>query len=79
MDKIADKNRMRLADTDFTDLTTTEKYSKKAVEDLRSKIERATDGGFLIVNDARWADNPLLRDAINPLIKDNKLTIMYPK
>jgi hypothetical protein len=39
LDSIANKNRMRLENTDFVDLTTDVAYSKKNVEALRDKLK----------------------------------------
>ena len=79
MDAIADQNRMRLEVWDFTDFTTTSTYNQKNVEELRQNIKDKLWGWVLIVNDARWWDNPLLREALAPLIKDKSVKVIYPR
>ena len=79
MDAIADQNRMRLEVWDFTDFTTTSTYNQKNVEELRKNIKEKLWWWVLIVNDARWWDNPLLREALDPLIKDKSVKVIYPR
>lgn len=78
-DLITEKNKLRV-EWDFQwDFTKTWEYSQENVDKLAQEITSNLKWGFLVVNDARWWDNPLLRDAVNKLKKDWDLTILYPK
>lgn len=78
-DLIADKNKLRVEWDIAWDFTKDWQYSQENVEKLANEIKTNLKWGFLVVNDARWWDNQLLREAVDKLRKEWDLTILYPK
>lgn len=78
-DVIADKNKLRVEWDIAWDFTKDWQYSQENVEKLANEIKTNLKWGFLVVNDARWWDNQLLREAVDKLRKEWDLTILYPK
>lgn len=78
-DMIANKNKLRVEWDIAWDFTKDWQYSQENVEKLANEIKANLKWGFLVVNDARWWDNQLLREAVDKLRKEWDLTILYPK
>lgn len=78
-DLISDKNKLRVEWDAVWDFTKDWQYSQENVEKLANEIKTNLKWGFLVVNDARWWDNQLLREAVDKLRKEWDLTILYPK
>ena len=78
-DMIANKNKLRVEWDTIWDFTKDWQYSQENVEKLANEIKANLKWGFLVVNDARWWDNQLLREAVDKLRKEWDLTILYPK
>jgi hypothetical protein len=78
-DLITDKNKLRVEWDIAWDFTKDWQYSQENVEKLANEIRTNLKWGFLVVNDARWWDNQLLREAVDKLRKEWDLTILYPK
>lgn len=77
MDKLAEKNKMRVDSTDIKQIGEMDTPERLA-EELKSYA-----WGYVIVNDARWRDNDVLGKAIdiaNEWLKDeDKITVLFPR
>ena len=78
-DLITEKNKLRVEWDLAWDFTKTWNYSQENVDKLAKEFESSIGWWYLIVNDSRWGDNPLLRDALNKVTKEKKITVIYPK
>lgn len=79
MDKIANKNKMRVVDWWIEDFTVIMEDSEENISKLAEKLKKEVWWGFLIVNDGWYKDNPLLRKALDRLEGDDSITILYPR
>lgn len=80
MDKLAEKNKMKVVSDWIEDLTM---QADAADENVQLLVQQLKDKniawGFIIVNDSAYKDNPLLRKALDQFADDDSITVLYPR
>ena len=77
MDKLADKNKMRVDSSDINNITPIEDFEDP--EDLANYLEQqGMKWWYLIVRDAKWQENEVLRKAINKFKWNDAITVLAP-
>lgn len=80
MDKLAEKNKMKVDSTWISNLTLdTVEDTEKNIKELANKIKKECWWWYLIVTDDKYNDNPLLRKALNSLKEKDSVIIISPK
>lgn len=80
MDKLAEKNKMRVVSDWIEDLTMLADATDENVQLLVQQLkDKNIAWGFIIVNDSAYKDNPLLRKALDQFADDDSITVLYPR
>ena len=80
MDKLAEKNKMKVVSDWIQDLTMLADATDENVQLLVQQLkDKNIAWGFIIVNDSAYKDNPLLRKALDQFTDDKSITVLYPR
>lgn len=80
MDKLAEKNKMKVMSEWIQDLTMQADATDENVQLLVQQLkDKNIAWGFIIVNDSAYKDNPLLRKALDQFTDDKSITVLYPR
>lgn len=75
MDKLAEKNKMRIDNSSITTISSTVVDADTLAETLKKEVW----WWYLIVNDIKWRDNTVLREAVWKLTWDDAIEVLVPR